>query len=237
MKRFNFNKFLWLLILIGFLLSIGFLFFSGKIFLLVAEKMNLYIIFTLICLCLFFLIEISEVFTVPSRGGIKRGYIFFVLTIICFLVVSRIDILKNSLRMKGVVVEHSGHNHVTGHAHNHDKDIQMADDETIIVEKDNFHNAIEIINSHIENYIDKDIIIEGLLYNNDINTGDFVITQIDMNCCMVDSSFLGITCIGEVDSEIETGDYVKAKGKIKIVDYNGHKLGAVEINELNKYNK
>lgn len=236
MKRFNFNKFLWLLILIGLLLSIGFLFFSGKIFLLVAEKMNLYIIFTLICLFLFCLMEISEVFTVPSRGGVKRGYIFFVLIIVGFLVVSKIDILKNSLIMKGVVVEHGSHNHGSGHAHNHD-DFQIADDETIIVEKDNFHNAIEIINSHIENYIDKDIIIEGLLYNDDINTGDFVITQIDMNCCMVDSSFLGITCIGEVDSEVETGDYVKAKGKIKIVNYNGHKLGAIEINELNKYDR
>lgn len=234
MKRFNFNQLIWLLILLGFLISIGFLLFSGKIFLLVAERTKIYIILTLVFFLIMLVMQIAEVFTVPSRGGIKKGYIFFILIIITFIIVSNIDILKNSLIMKGVVVEHNNHHHGSDHIHHYEA---VDKEDNIIVKKDNFHNIIESINENIESFADKEIAIEGLFYEDEVQIGDYVITQIDMNCCMVDSSFLGITCIGEADTEIKTGDYVKGKGKIKIVEHNGHKLGAIEIKKLEKINK
>ena len=76
MRRFNLNQFIWVILLGILLFFIGFLLISGNLFSLVVSSMKIYIILTLIFLALIFLIEIKDIFTVPSRGGIKKDIYF-----------------------------------------------------------------------------------------------------------------------------------------------------------------
>lgn len=232
MRRFNFNQFIWFIILLSLFLTIGFLFITGKIFLLVSEKMKIYIILTIVFLFIMLIVQFPRIFTIPSRGGIKKGYFFFFIFISAMVLVLNIDILKSSLLMKGVTIEHRSHSHGSGHNHS----LVMKED-SIIVEKDNFHKSIEAINESLDSYIGKEIIIEGLLYNETVEVGDFIITEIDMNCCMVDSSFIGITCTGENYENFKTGDYVKAKGILKYVEHNGKNIPTIEIEGVEKSNR
>lgn len=76
MRRFNLNQFIWVILLGILIVSIGFLLISDKLFSLVVGSMKTYVVLTLIFLTLIFLIEIKDIFTVPSRGGIKRDIYF-----------------------------------------------------------------------------------------------------------------------------------------------------------------
>lgn len=227
MRRFNLNQFIWVILLGILLFFIGFLLISGKLFSLVVSSMKIYIILTLVFLALIFLIEIKDIFTVPSRGGIKKGYIFYILFIATLIVVSSTDILRNSLIMKGVVIEHEGHNH--GKNHNHEVSFQK---DNVLIDKGNFHKFVEVILEDTEEYKNVPITVEGLLYKENIEVGDFFITQIDMNCCMADSKFLGITCIGNVDANFKTGDYVRVKGTLDVREHKGKKIPVIYINQL-----
>lgn len=231
MRRFNLNQFIWV-ILLGILIgSIGFLLISDKLFSLIVGSMKIYVVLTLIFLTLIFLIEIKDIFTVPSRGGIKKGYIFFILLIATLVIVSNTDILRNSLIMKGVVIEHKGHNHNKNH--NHKLSFER---DNILINKENFHSSVEAILENTEDYKTMPITVEGLLYNEKVEVGDFFITQVDMNCCMADSKFLGITCVGSINSEFKTGDYVRVKGTLNVTEYKGEKIPVIYINQLENFN-
>lgn len=232
MKRFNLNQFLWFLILLALLSTIGILYFTGDIFLLVSEKVKIYLIITLIVLFIMLLVQVSRIFTVPSRGGVKKGYFLYFILIFSFLVVIKVDILKSSLLMKGVKIEHRTHSHGKGHSHDY-----VTNNDRIVVGENDFHKVVEAINEDIDEFENKEIVIEGLAYRELIELGDFIITQIDMNCCMGDSTFLGLTCLGEISDDIQTGDYIKIKGTIKVIEENNKKIPAIEVNSVEKISK
>ncbi|MGL5615934.1 MAG: TIGR03943 family putative permease subunit [Sarcina sp.] len=232
MKRFNLNQFLWFLILVALLATMGILYFTGDIFLLVSEKVKIYLMITLIVLGIMLLVQVTRIFTVPSRGGIKKGYFLYFILIFSFFVVIKVDILKSSLLMKGVKIEHKTHNHGKGHSHDY-----LTNNDIVIVGKSDFHKVVEAINEHSNEFENKKIIIEGLAYKELIELGDFVITQIDMNCCMGDSTFLGLTCFGGISDDIETGDYIKINGIIKIFEESNKRIPVIEVDSVDKINR
>ena len=117
------------------------------------------------------------------------------------------------MEFKGVNLYHENHMNTL---HKHDEHVKRINKDIISIGKDNFHSSLEEIINHIDEYVGKEITIEGLVYNDSKYENKFIVTSIDMNCCIVDSTYLGILCDYK-GINIETGITALVKGKIEKV--------------------
>lgn len=222
MRRFNLDQFIWFCILAVLSSILGFMIFSGKIFLLINSDRKISIIFMIGFLVILTIIQATRIFTIPSRDGVKGGYFQFIILIVLLILVSTIDITKTSLKMRGVRLGHSQHVHseLDAHGHNH---FEISD--SLVVDDSNFHEFIEEISEHIDNNVGKTLEVSGIYYIDEKYKDSFIITQLNMNCCIADSEYLGILC--EIPKEMRSfkiGDEIKVSGKISSFDDNGKKI-------------
>lgn len=235
MKRFNLDQFIWFCILMMISVILSTMLFTGKIFLLIDGKRNFSTSIMLIILYLLTIVQTTRIFTVPSRSGVKRGYFQYLILIGILLLVSNIDISKTSLLMKGVKLFHSEHNHGEKHNHAH-ADLILNDEGRIVINSSNFHEAIEEVTTHKEKFLGKEFEIEGIYYKDLNYPNKFIITQLNMNCCIADSDYLGILC--EKDNleniDLEVGDEIKVIGKMSEFNDNGKELVKIDILEIIK---
>ncbi|WP_297518682.1 hypothetical protein [uncultured Clostridium sp.] len=229
MKRFNLDQFIWFCILAILSLVLTVMLFTGKMFLLIDGERILSTIIMLVILYLLTIVQISRVFTVPSREGVKCGYVQYILLIGILILVSVIDIPKTSLAMKGVKLYHSEHGHGEKHNHTH---TALDDNAKIVITSENFHNGIEEMTGHANKYLGKEVEIEGIYYKDEKYPQSFIITQLNMNCCIADSEYLGILCEKEnlEGIDLENGDKIKVIGKMSNFYDNEKQL--VKINVL-----
>lgn len=213
MRKFNFSELVWFLILVSFEFIIFKMLVSEKIFLLISNDMKKYIYLALFIIFLLIVIQFFNIFTFSSRRIFKGGYLIFIFALLMLMITNGLNINKVSLNLKGVKLYHEKHE-IGEHEHSHShEDIEEL--ETLVLTEENFHNSIEGLIVHLDEFIGKEISIEGLFYkSNEYEESEFSITQIEMTCCIVDSTYLGVLCKGDMPN-LENGDEVKAKGIVK----------------------
>ncbi|MGL4654926.1 MAG: TIGR03943 family putative permease subunit [Sarcina sp.] len=231
MKRFNLDQFIWFCILAILSVVLTTMLFTGKIFMLIDGERVFSTVVMLVILYLLTLVQATRIFTVPSRGGVKKGYFQYVILICILILVSVIDIPKTSLLMKGVKLYHSEHNHGEKHNHTH-TDIES--DGKVIINEANFHDGIEEIIGHKDKYIGKEIEIEGTYFKDKKYPSSFIITQLNMNCCIADSEYLGILCEKNNLEGINLGigDKIKVVGKISSFQDKEKQLVKIDVLEI-----
>ncbi|MGL5245255.1 MAG: TIGR03943 family putative permease subunit [Sarcina sp.] len=221
MRRFNLNEFVWFLILISLLLLLTYMLFTEEIFLLINIKMKKYIILSIIILLILLIVQLTQIFTIPPRGGVKFGYIIFFMALIILSILPNVNVIKTSLNFKGVQLYHNNHKNKS---HLKDTHYDSNNKEILKLTSDNFHENLELILHKIDSFIGEEIYAEGIIYIDSNYENKFILTEIDMNCCIVDASYLGILCdIKNEEAKIEVGTSVKVIGKLdkyKIKDKN-----------------
>lgn len=233
MKRFNLDQFIWFCILSVLSVLLTVMLFTGKIFLLIDGERVFSTVIMLVIFYLLTIVQATRIFTVPSRNGVKKGYLQYIILIGILILVSIIDIPKTSLVMKGVKLYHSEHSHGEKHNHAH---TNLGSEGKIVINDANFHDGIEEITVHQNKYVGKDIEIEGTYYNNEKYSKGFIITQLNMNCCIADSEYLGILC--EKDDlegiNLEVGDKIKVIGKMSNFQEDGKQLVKIDVLKIIK---
>ncbi|MGL5575590.1 MAG: TIGR03943 family putative permease subunit [Sarcina sp.] len=234
MRRFNLDQFIWFCILMILSVLLTVMLFTGKVFLLIDGERIFSTVIMLVILYLFTVVQATRIFTIPSRSGIKKGYLQYVILIGILILVSVIDIPKTSLLMKGVKLFHSEHNHGEKHNHAHTN----LGDGRVIINDENFHDGIEEISAHQDKYIGKEIEIEGIYYEDKNYLDGFVITQLNMNCCIADSEYLGIVCKNNSLDKmtLEVGEKIKVIGKISSFQNNNKNVLKIDVLEVIKNN-
>lgn len=210
MRKFNINEFVWLSILSLNLTILSYLLITEKVFLIINSGTRIYIYIAIAIIMLMILAQFKNVFTVSTRAKFKGGYYIFLLSLVCLLVVSRVDIVKVSLEFKGVKLYHDSHSNPK---HNHEEHVHYIDEENIIISNENFHEAMEELTAHINEYIGREIEINGVAYIDKKYEGKVIVTSIQLNCCIVDSNYIGILCDYNKD-DIENGQPINVKGVI-----------------------
>lgn len=213
MRKFNFSELVWFLILVCFEYIIFKMLISEKIFLLISTDMRKYIFLAIAIIFLLIIIQFFNIFTFSSRRIFKGGYFIFIFALTMLMITNRLNINEVSLNLKGVKLYHEKHE-IGEHEHLHShEDLEAL--ETLVLTEENFHNTIEGLIVHLDEFIGKEISIEGLFYkSNDYEESEFAITQIEMTCCIVDSTYLGVLCKGDMPN-LENGDEVKVKGIVQ----------------------
>lgn len=230
MKRFNLDQFIWFLILMGLSCILTLMIISGKIFLLIDSGRVISTSIMMIILYALTIVQTTKVFTIPSRSGVKGGYIQFIALIFILIVISFTDIPKVSLEMKGVRLYHNEHLEDDGHTHSHGN---LGETDTIYIKEEIFHEAVEELSAHIDKHMGKNIEIEGRYYDNSMENS-FVITTLNMNCCIADSEYLGVMCDlkNKDDIKIKNGSKIKVTGIISSFEKDGHNLVKIEAENL-----
>ncbi|MGL4989813.1 MAG: TIGR03943 family putative permease subunit [Sarcina sp.] len=211
MKRFNADQFVWFFILVVFSFLMTYLLLSGTLFMLVDKGRVISTSFMMIILYLITIVQATRIFTIPSRGGLRGGYVQYIAMIAILVIVSLVDIPKTSLNIKGVQLYHGEHVHGNIDTHKH---IDLDESKSIYINSENFHNAIEELNKNIEKFIGKEIEIEGVYYNDSKYQDSFIITTLNMNCCVADTKYLGVLCDAIESNSIKNGESIKIKGTI-----------------------
>lgn len=231
MRKFNFSEFIWFLILVCFEGLFFKMLISEKIFLIISSNMKKYIWLALIILLLLIIIQFFNIFKVSSRRIFKKGYLIFIFALLLLFLTNSLNINGISLNLKGVKFYHENHEI---HQHKHYKsNYDLNELEALVLSERNFHNSIEELIIHLDGLIGKEISIEGLFYkSNHYEKNEFAITQIEMNCCIVDSTYLGVLCSGDMPN-INNGEEVKVKGIVQskiIKDSSGKEFKIPYIN-------
>ena len=189
MRKFNFSEFIWFLILFCFEYLIVKMFMSEKIFLIISRDIKAYVILAIILLFLILVIQFFNIFKTSTRRSFKGGY------------------------LKGVKLYHDRHKE-SEHNHLH-SDEKLNSNEALVFTEKNFHSSLEELILHLEDFVGKEISIEGLLYVSELyEKEEFAITQIDMTCCIADSVYLGVLCKGDLP-DLKNGSEIKVKGLVE----------------------
>lgn len=213
MRKFNFSEFIWFLILFCFEFIIIKMLLNEKIFLIISRDMKAYMILATIILFLLLIIQFFNIFKASTRKFFKAGYIIFIFALVILNIANGLNINQVSLSLKGVKLYHDRHKDLShNHSHSHDA---VNIEEALVFTEENFHNSVEELIIHLDDYIGKEISIEGLLYVSDLyEKGEFAITQIEMTCCIVDSTYLGVLCEGDLP-DLANGSEIKVKGLVE----------------------
>lgn len=231
MRKFNFSELIWFLILVCFEVVMFKMLIDGKMFLLISNDMKKYIYLALVIILLLMSIQFFNIFTFQSRKIFKGGYLIFIFALIMLMITDGLNINQVSLNLKGVKLYHERHE-VSEHEHLHShEDLETL--ESLVITEENFHNTVESLIVHLDDFIGKEISIEGLFYKSkDYEESEFAITQIEMTCCIVDSNYLGILCKGDMP-DLSNGKEVKVKGIVQskiIKSYSGEEIKIPVIN-------
>jgi len=246
LKRFNFDEFLWFIVLILLDLSIIYLVYTGKIDFYIGKSMIKYCYITILMISIIALFQFQNIFTWIGSSKLKIKLV----PIILALVLGGISIytqdtfkhteLNKELKENKVsnidiksLYEHELDYSLT-EGENHKKEILMINEVNPMV--------LEDIRVSPEKYIGRNLEIDGFVCKESyLNKNQFIIGRIVMTCCAADSKVVGI--IGEYDKAYDLHENEKiivsgTIGRSMIKDDNNisHTIPVIIIEKLDVEN-
>ena len=230
MKKFNLGEFIWFVFIFILEYLIIKMTMNEKMFLIVSRDMKIYIILALIILSLILVVQFFNIFKPSTRKNFKGGYFVFIFALITLNIAMNLDLREISLDLKGVQLYHYGHKEKDSHNHFLEEEKER---EALVFTEENFHGLLEELIINLDEFLGKEISMEGLFYlDSQYEEDEFAITQIDMTCCIVDSMYLGVMCRGDVP-KVKNGSEIKVKGIIEekeVENLKGEKIRVPLIN-------
>ena len=190
MRKFNFEEFIGLLILVLLLSYISFLMFSGNIYNYLSEKSAKNLGLALVILPILIISQIFKVFTFTYREDKSIKFLPIILTLFLGIFL----LVNNAVLKEEAVYNFSSINLNSVIEINHEN-----------------HYILENIQTEGKNYIDKYIVFTGFVYKYE---GDkFILGREEMNCCAADSYIIGIKSL--YHNKFKEGQWIKVLGKIR----------------------
>ena len=209
MKRFNFDEFLWFIVLILLDLLIIYLVFTGKIDFYIGKKMIKYIYITIVMISIITIFQFKNVFTSKGNGDIKKKLAPIMLTVILGIIsINKQETFKHS-ELNKELTESKVINIDMKSLYEHEVDDNLIKNknnnkEILIINEDN-PMVLEDIRINPENYIGMNLEIHGFVCKESyLNKNQFIIGRIIMSCCAADSKAVGI--IGEYDKAYDLNE-------------------------------
>ena len=246
LRKFNFDEFLWLIVIILIDLGLIYLIATGKAELYIGKKMIKYIYISIFILGVICILQISNVFTPVAINNIKIKLVPILLALIIGIISVNTQATFKHIELSKELTESSGEIYI----HDHNKNELKADKssykislkEPIVVNEEN-PMILEDIKLNSEKYLGKQIEVWGFVCKESyLNKNQFIIGRIVMNCCAADSKVVGI--IGEWGqaSDLIENQWVQVKGIISystISDDDGisHQVPIIRIDKLEFENK
>lgn len=190
MRKFNFEEFIGVLILVLLLSYISFLMFSGNIYNYLSEKSAKNLGLALVILPILIISQIFKVFTFTYREDKSIKFLPIILTLFLGIFL----LVNNAVLKEEAVYNFSSINLNSVIEINHEN-----------------HYILENIQTEGKNYIDKYIVFTGFVYKYE---GDkFILGREEMNCCAADSYIIGIKSL--YHNKFKEGQWIKVLGKIR----------------------
>lgn len=233
MKRFNFDEFLWFIVLIVLDLFLIYLVYAKKIDFYIGKNMIKYIYFSIASLIVITLFQIRNVFTPKSAINIKIKLLPIILAILLGIIsVTKQQSFKhfelgNELRGnnensidKSSLYEHNHDININSSDINLSKDSNNAyeiDNNKIIVVNENNYVILEDIRANPSKYNGRELEIQGFVCKEDyLNKNQFIIGKLIMTCCAADSKVVGIIAEYNKVGELKENQNVNVRGIIGI---------------------
>ena len=244
MKRFNFDEFLWFIVLILLDISIIYLIFTGKIDFYIGKKMIKYIYITIVMISIITIFQIKNVFTSKGSNNLKKKLLPIVLTVILGVIsINKQETFKH-IELNKELQESKASSIDMKSLYEHELDdglIKVKNDnkEILVVNEDN-PMVLEDIRENPKKYIGRNLEVHGFVCKESyLNKNQFIIGRIVMACCAADSKVVGI--IGEYNKayDLNENDNIIVRGTIgssTIRDDNNasHRVPIVIIEKMEK---
>lgn len=241
LKRFNFDEFLWFIIIILINLSLIYLMVTGKIEFYIGKKMITYVYVTIVMISIIAIFQLSNVFTPKGGNELKTKILPIILALILGAIsLNERDMFKHAELNKEIKENDSQIN--IGHTHNNnlmnqDNYNMNIKGDTLIVNEEN-PMILEDIRINPEKYIGKILEIHGFVCKESyLNKNQFIIGRIIMNCCAADSEIVGIIGQYKDCEKLNENEWVSVRGTISyttISDDDGvsHRVPIIIVDKL-----
>ena len=215
MRRFNFDEFIWF-ILLSFLTTLwAYLILTGTLYNLVNKSMVKYSYFAFFAFLILTIFQISKIFTFPSRTDMSNKFIPLIFTLfmaVGYMALNSISVNSSTLLLREdeVLFNYTG-NYISidsNHNRNTLNDINT----------DSFPSSYTLIEELGPNseYIGKTISIVGYIDKNDtLPKNTFLISRDEISCCLQDLRTISILSKDNKSLNIQNNSWVKALGKIR----------------------
>lgn len=243
MKRFNFEEFLWFIVLILLGVSIIYLIYTNKIDFYIGKKMIKYIYITIIMISIIAIFQFQNIFTSKGNSNIKIKLLPIILTLILGVIsinkqgtfkhielnkdlknsdISKIDMTSsyeheddyNSMENTNSKAEKISNKSINENLKNQVNITENNKQKILIVNEDN-PMILEDIRVNPKNYMGMNLEIHGFVCRESyLNENQFIIGRNIMTCCAADSKVVGI--IGQYDKSynLNENDKIIVRGKI-----------------------
>ena len=242
MKRFDFDEFLWFIVLILLDISIVYLLFTGKMNFYIGEKMIKYSYTSILMITILVIVQFKNVFTSKGNSNIKTKLVPIILTLILGTIsINTQETFKHNELNKELKGSSTSRIDIKS-LYEHESDYNAIENENnkqdILIVNENNPMVLEDIRVNPKKYIGRKLEIHGFMCKeNYLNKNQFIIGRMIMTCCAADSKVVGI--IGEYDKayDINENQNIIVKGTIAssiIKDDNNisHKVPIVIIEKL-----
>lgn len=242
MKRINRNELIWFIILLCFLIYIGYLFLSGNMKYFIHPRMFKYMIFSLIGLIILTCFQFKKVMKVSHNEKIKIGYLLFLIPLMMGFIVNPKGLDSSISNTKGITMNDSNIANKNSSGTNTSK--VFIKNGIVEFNDEDYVDIIEDIGSNTDKYNGKDIIIKGFIYKDkSFSSEQFVVARLLMVCCAADTQTIGILCRWNESNTLKKNEWVEIKGKINYTSYKSEGaekseiLPIIKVQEVKKISK
>jgi len=215
MRRINISQTVWFIILLGLSFYLFILVITGNITRFIHPRMAIYIYFALGALMIMAAFQGTRIFE-AGKGRMKRGYVVFLLPLVCGMLMHPGNLNEEISKNKGVVISPSQTDF--GYRESTYVDDSVTDG-IITLTENNFTRVLYSIWTSPDKYVGKRISVEGFIYREkDMAPNQFIISRMIINCCAADTVVVGIAAeYGEIE-KLQENEWVSVVGKIDMMN-------------------
>lgn len=241
MKKFNFNEFIYFLLLAC--MSGGFVYLivtdSGSFY--VGEKMNKYIYFSAVLLAVMALFQFQNIFTPKSNNYSTAKYLPIIIAIIIIIISVMHQKTFRHAQLDNFLINAENINSESIQE-KRSLTVDEKDDSPVSITSDNLE-VLEEIQKEPEKFTGREITLEGFVCKEKyFGETQFAIGRTITTCCAADSKITGILADYADSSEINENDWVYVKGSLEFSTINdddgvSHRVPILRVDKLEKKEK
>lgn len=240
-KRINIEVLLKLIILLGFSFFFYNIIKTGKVLLYVTPRTIPYMKFGIVALITLSLFIVRDLFK-PKRKANIKPYLFFVIPLFMAFIIPTASVSSKSMTL--ISTKSTGKaektNKTTTSKTTSNKvatELKMQDN-TIIVNDNNFVKWTDEISDNMVKYADKKIVLTGFVFKADgFKDNEFVPARLEMTCCAADLEPIGLLSNYDKAKDLKQDTWIIVTGKIKLIEYYGVKTPVIIVESVKNTTK
>ncbi len=211
MRKLNLSAVVWTLLMLGIVVGIGTLFFTGNMGYFLHPRTWGALGAAAVTLALLTLVSVRSWRSGHSRA-ISFSHLLFLLPLLCGLLVSPEMLSKQMIAQKGLSgIFHHGHDH----SHGGGRHVILQPAGRIVVTDDQFLSMMEEFWERADALSGREVEIAGFVYSApSLGKHNFVLARLVMTCCAADAEIAGMICRWPDRADLQDGDWVRIVGTL-----------------------